>query len=52
MTDNEINELKMRVSSLERSTALLHVDFANINKRMDSYDKRLDRIERRLEIQE
>jgi len=50
--ERKANVLTARVSSLEQSTACLHVNLAKINNRLDNFDKRLDRIERRLEIQE
>jgi regulator of replication initiation timing len=51
-TAEDILDLKLRVSSLERSTALLHVDLSQINLRLDNFNKRLDFIEKRLEIQD
>lgn len=46
----EMADLKLRVSSVERSTALLHLDIAQVNGRLDNFDKRLDRIEKRLDL--
>lgn len=48
----DMNDLKCRVSSLEQSTALLHVDLAHINYRLDNFDKHLDRIDKRLDLQD
>ncbi len=48
----EMSDVKMRLSSLERSTAGLHVDLAQMNYRLDMFDRRLDRIEHRLELSE
>jgi hypothetical protein len=42
--------LTQRVSSLEQSTAFLHVDLAQINQRLDNFDKRFQYIEIRLEL--
>ena len=49
-TAADLDDLKMRVSSLERSTALLHLDLAQINYRLDNFDKRLGLIEKRLDL--
>jgi chromosome segregation ATPase len=46
----DIQDLKMRVSSVERSTALLHYDLAQVNGRLDGFDKRLTHIESRLDL--
>ena len=46
----DIQELKLRVTSLEQQVAHLHVDFAGQSARMDRIEARLDRIERRLEL--
>lgn len=37
----EMSDVKMRLSSLERSTAGLHVDLAQINYRLDMIEHRL-----------
>jgi predicted nucleic acid-binding Zn-ribbon protein len=49
---DDVQDLKLRVSSLERSTALLHLDIAQVNGRLDGFDKRLTLIEKRLELQD
>jgi regulator of replication initiation timing len=51
-TAEDVQDLKLRVSSLERSTALLHLDIAQINGRLDGFDKLFYHIEKRLELQE
>ena len=48
--DEKVDMLTGRVSSIEQSTAFLHVDLAQVNSRLDSFSKRLERIERRLEL--
>ena len=49
--ESAMDDLKMRLSSVERSNALLHLDIAQVNYRLDTFDKRLTTIENRLEIQ-
>jgi hypothetical protein len=50
-TAEDVQDIKLRVSSLERSTALLHLDLAHINYRLDTFDGRLGHIEKRLELE-
>lgn len=47
----DVGDLKVRVTSLERAVAGLHGDFANQSARLDRIDLRLERIERRLELE-
>jgi predicted nucleic acid-binding Zn-ribbon protein len=49
---DDVQDLKLWVSSVEHSTALLHVDLAQINYRLDKFNSRLDRIDKRLELQD
>ena len=51
-TAEDVQDLKLRISSLEHSTAFLHVDLANVNQRLDYFSNRLERIDKRLELQE
>lgn len=48
--ESAMDDLKMRLSSVERSNALLHLDIAQVNYRLDTFDKRLTTIENRLEL--
>jgi predicted nucleic acid-binding Zn-ribbon protein len=48
--ENDMADIKMRLSSVERSNALLHLDIAQVNYRLDGFDKRLGTIENRLEL--
>ncbi len=48
---SDMEDIKMRLSSVERSNALLHLDIAQVNYRLDGFDKRLVIIENRLELQ-
>lgn len=48
--ENDMEDMKMRLSSVERSAALLHLDIAQVNYRLDGFDKRLGTIENRLEL--
>jgi len=42
--------MKARLSSIEHQLAGVHTDLAAINARLDSHDKRFERVERRLEL--
>ena len=46
--ETDMEDLKMRLSSVERSNALLHLDIAQVNYRLDGFDRRLATIENRL----
>jgi hypothetical protein len=48
--DQKFDELILRVGRMEREIANLHVDFATISLRLDNLDRRVGRIERRLEL--
>lgn len=48
----ELQDIKMRLSSVEQSTALLHFDIAQVNSRLDGFDRRLGKIETRLELRD
>ena len=50
--EGRLDDLVDRVSSLEQSVAHLHVDNANLSKRMDGIERRLTRIEKRLDLAE
>jgi hypothetical protein len=46
------DEIVVRLSRLEREAASLHLDFAGLSMRLDNLDRRVARIERRLELSE
>jgi len=46
----ELGTVKLRLSSLEAQVAGLHGDNAISHQRMDSIDRRLERVERRLDL--
>ena len=51
--ETKLDDLTVRVASLERHMALVHDDVAALNLRMDGFSKRMDRMdrmERRLEL--
>jgi primosomal protein N'' len=48
----DVHDIKLRLSSVETSVAMLHVDIANTNGRLDRCEERLGRIERRLDLVE
>ena len=47
---NAIEQLTLRVGSLEQKTAIVVTDIARINSRMDEFNSRLLRIEKRLDL--
>jgi hypothetical protein len=47
-----IEQLTLRVGSLEQKTAIIVTDIARIDSRLDEFDRRLARIEKRLELVE
>ena len=48
--ETKLDDLTVRVASLERHMALVHDDVAALNLRMDGFSKRMDRVERGLEL--
>jgi hypothetical protein len=50
LIEEKVDIHTLRLSSLEQSTAFLHVDLAQVNLRLDNFEKRLDRIEKRLDL--
>ena len=48
----DIQDMKRRITALEQSQANLHADYAGVQLRMDRFDERLARIERRLDLAE
>ena len=50
--DDDLGDLRQRMSSVERHMANLQGDVANIHERLDRQGERLDRIERRLDLSE
>lgn len=51
-TDVKISEVIFRLGSLERGAAEMAVQIAHLSTRMDGFDARLTRIERRLDLVE
>ena len=47
---DDMDDLKLRVGSVEEHVSLLHSDIAILHKQFDHHGKRLERIERRLDI--
>ncbi len=47
-----IEQLTLRTGSLEQKTAIVVTDIARIDLRLDNFDKRLRRIEERLDLVE
>jgi predicted nucleic acid-binding Zn-ribbon protein len=48
--ENDISDVKLRLSAVEEHLGHHQLQFAALNKRMDRFDERLGRIERRLEL--
>jgi hypothetical protein len=48
--ESDIHDLKLRVSSVEDHIGTLVASMAGLNARMDRFDARLTRVERRLDI--
>jgi hypothetical protein len=48
----KLDQVIVRVASLESHVAQLHVDLAGVHLRLDHGDKRVERIERRLELRD
>jgi len=46
----DVGELKNRVSALEQTTGHIVTLIGTVNQRMDRFDERLSRIERRLDL--
>ena len=44
----DLQDLKVRMTSLDQKVSLLHGDFANQSLRIDRIENRLERIEKRL----
>lgn len=49
-TEQDIGDLKTRMSSVENLLGQQQIQFAALNSRMDRFDERLARIERRLDL--
>lgn len=49
-TEQDIADLKVRMSSVETMLGQQLIQFATLNTRMDRFDERLGRIERRLDL--
>ncbi|HLF96360.1 MAG TPA: hypothetical protein VI457_04375 [Methylococcaceae bacterium] len=50
--DDQFENVRLRLGSIESQLAGIHGDVAILHSRMDKIDSRLDRIERRLELAE
>ena len=48
----KLDEIIVRLGRLEREVAGLHTDFASLSVRLDNLDRRVGRIEQRLELVE
>jgi hypothetical protein len=48
----KLDEIIVRVGSLECEVASLHTDYAGLSVRLDNLDRRVGRIEQRLELVE
>jgi len=48
--ETDIGDLKLRMSACEQNLGQMHLQLAGLNMRMDRFDERLSRIERRLEL--
>ena len=51
-TESDITDIKLRVSAAEQNLGQIHLQIAGLNSRMDRFDERLARIERRLDLVE
>ena len=49
-TREELEGMKLRISSLERMTAGVHDDIVIMQSRIDRVDSKINRIEKRLEL--
>ena len=47
----DVGNLKVRVSALEAEAGYVRVGLAEVNSRLDRMDARIERIERRLELE-
>ncbi len=48
----DVRDLKLRMSAMENYMASFHVEIARHSSKFDTVDARIDRIERRLELQD
>lgn len=46
----DVQDLKIRMTAVEEHVGQVQVQLAGLNRRMDRFDERLTRIERRLEL--
>ena len=46
----DVSDLKLRMSSIEHHAGQIQVQMAGLNSRMDRFDERLGRVERRLDL--
>jgi hypothetical protein len=49
-TELDIADLKLRMSAVEQHLGQQQIQFAALNSRMDRFDERMSRIERRLDL--
>ena len=50
--ENDVGDIKLRMSAVEHGLGNLQLQVAGLNSRMDRFDERLTRVERRLELHE
>ena len=48
--EDDVSDIKSRLSAVEAAVAQHSVQFAALNARMDRFDERMKRIERRLDL--
>jgi predicted nucleic acid-binding Zn-ribbon protein len=48
--ENDIGDIKLRVTATEEHLASIMMSMAGVNSRMDKIDDRLSRVERRLDL--
>jgi predicted nucleic acid-binding Zn-ribbon protein len=46
----DVSEMKSRMSALEQTTGQVLISIGTMNQRMDRFDERLSRIEKRLDL--
>jgi archaellum component FlaC len=51
-TREDMADVKLRVSAIEEHIGQMQIQFGGLNRRMDRFDERLTRVERRLELTE
>jgi archaellum component FlaC len=49
-TEADISDFKLRMSAVENHLGQMQIQLAGLNTRMDRFDERLSRVERRLDL--